>query len=280
MSHMNANPLAVLAASLLLSFAATQSTAQPAGRAGQGKSPVINIAAESEALQAADPDAATAAAIKLGKTKDPKALDALLSALALGIEPRAAAAALESVAEHADPRAYVTARFYLSYRDPRVRAAAVRAVAALDDPRVTGDVMVALTDSDKTVRAAAIGMVAENNLRSAIEPLLELLEKGDEATAPALARLANPDVTRALGELIGIAPDFLIARSLGLILERPDFEPEAARVQVVRALGKVPGNDAVEQLSRYIQSIPEKPPRQSRREAEAIVRSRLSGGTQ
>ena len=44
-------------------------------------------------------------------------------------------------------------------------------------------------------------------------------------------------------------------------------------IQVVRALGKVPGSEAVEQLSSYIEKTPEKPPRQSRREAEAIIES-------
>ena len=35
---------------------------------------------------------------------------------------------------------------------------------------------------------------------------------------------------------------------------------------------------ALEQLTTYVASIPEKPPRQSRREAEAIVEARLTGG--
>jgi hypothetical protein len=46
----------------------------------------------------------------------------------------------------------------------------------------------------------------------------------------------------------------------------------------VRALGKVPGNEALEQLTTYVASVPENPPRQSRREAEAIIEARLGGG--
>jgi hypothetical protein len=58
---------------------------------------------------------------------------------------------------------------------------------------------------------------------------------------------------------------------------RPDFKPEEARVEVVKALGKIPGNDSLEQLTNYIGAIPEKPPRDSRNEAENIVEARLGG---
>ena len=37
-------------------------------------------------------------------------------------------------------------------------------------------------------------------------------------------------------------------------------------------------NDALEQLTTYVASTPEKPPRQSRREAEVLIEQRLAGG--
>jgi HEAT repeat protein len=159
-----------------------------------------------------------------------------------------------------------------------VRAAAVAAVGSLDDSRAVTAVLAALTDNDDTVRAAAAKVIGDRGIKTGIEPLLELLKKGDEASGDALAALATPDLAKEVGELIGVAPNAQLSRCLGAILMRPGFKPEEARVEVVRALGKVPGNEALEQLTTYVASVPENPPRQSRREAEAIVEARLTGG--
>jgi HEAT repeat protein len=267
----SASMIALAAASVL---AQKQRPARPG--AARAKQPVAQIADLTALLQGTEVEAAIKAADSLGTIKEPPALDALMSALSLGLHPRVAAAALDAVAQHADIRSYETLRFYLHHRDPRVRAAAVRAVGKLDDPRAAGHAIMALSDTDKTVRTAAIEIVAARQWRLGIEPMLELLKKGDEATAPALASLATPDLARALGELIGVAPDFLLARALGLILRRQDFGPETALVQVVRTLGKVPGQEAIDQLERYVEFIPASPPRQSRREAEALIKARTT----
>ncbi len=242
------------------------------------KAPVAQSAdAQSSDLRSTSIDKAEAAAEGLGNSKSPKAVATLLDALAMGVHPRVAAVALTALAKHAKPESFETVSYYLHHRSPRVRGAAVKAMGTLNDKRSKKLVLRALRDSHKTVRAAAAELLATKKNKQAIEPLIALIKKGDEASAMALASLANADLARSLGELIGSAPDGLLARCLGAILMRPDFKPEEARVEVVRALGKIPGNDTLEQLSNYIGSIPDKPPRDSRREAELIVEARLGG---
>jgi len=242
------------------------------------KSLKVDVARDRAALLGDDATAASAAAARLGLTTQPGALDALLDGLSLGLDPSVAAAALDGLVNHGKPIGYDVIEHYTHYRNARVRAAAVAAIGALDDNRAVKDVLHALTDGDDLVRAAAAKVVAARKLKQGVPPLLELLKKGDEGSAEAIAELATPDLAKEVGELIGVAPDALLARCLGLILMRPGFKPEEARVEVVRAIGKIPGNDALEQLTTYVASIPETPPRQSRREAEAIVEARLTGG--
>jgi HEAT repeat protein len=251
--------------------------ADKARPAKPGKPIAVDVAAESKRLVGADVEAAVAAARALGDSTDKAAREALLDALALGLDPRVTAAALGSLVRLPDASVYDVAAFYASYRNAKVRAAAVSALGALDDSRAVAGVLQALHDSDKDVRAAAAEVVARRKLKQGIEPLLALLKKGDDAAGPALATLADPDLARSLGDLIGTAPDGPLARCLGAILLRTDFGAEPAKLELVRALGKVPGPDAVEQLAAYIEATPEKPPRQSRREAEALVDARLTG---
>jgi HEAT repeat protein len=238
------------------------------------KKTATDIALWVEDLRGAELKAAIRAAEELGASQDPQALEALLDALALGLHPEVAATALDGLVNHGDAAAYDTLAVYLRYREPRVRAAAVRAMGGLNDRRSPGHVLMALSDTSTAVRAAAIAMVAARNLRMGIESMLELVKKGDDATAPALAAMGDADVARALGELIGVAPDRILARALGGMILRPEFGPETARVQVVRTLSKIPGPEAVAELRAYVQAIPEKPPRQSRREAAAFVAAR------
>lgn len=243
-----------------------------------GKPIKVDVAGEAERLLDANLAIAVKAAELLGRTNDSRALTVLLDSLALGLHPKVAAAALASVAAHGDVKAYDTVAYFAHYRDPHVRAAAVGALASLDDSRAIEGVLAALRDGDKSVRAAASEAVAARSIKRGIEPMLELLKRGDDAVVQPLAKMADPDLARAIGELIGAAPDALTAACLGAILLKPSFKPEAARVEVVRALGKIAGSEAVEQLTTYIEKIPEKPPRQSRREAEALVEARLTGG--
>lgn len=229
-------------------------------------------------LGSSDLDSAEAAAKALGASKSPKALDTLLDALAMGLHPRVAAAALDALAVQGKQQSFDILSFYVHHRSSRVRSAALKAMGTLSDKRAKAMVLDGLRDPHKSVRAVAAELLTASRDKRAIEPLIKLLKKGDEPAAAALAALADPELARGIAELIGSAPDGLLARCLGSILMRPDFKPEEARVEVVKALGKIPGNDSLEQLSNYVGSIPEKPPRTSRTEAEAIMEARLGGG--
>lgn len=238
----------------------------------------IDVKAEAAALVAPDAPRAAKAAELLGLSKDPAALEPLLDALALGVDPKVAEAALAGLAHFGSPRAFDVSAHYARHRNRRVRAAAISALGSINDERAVALVLAAMRDPHKDVREAAVNVVQMRKLQRGIEPMIALLKKGDEAPAAGLAAMADADLALSLGELIGVAPDAVLARTLGLVLMRPDFKPEGARVQVVRTLGKIPGSEAVEHLTSYIESIPEKPPRQSRREAEAIIEQRLTGG--
>ncbi len=232
-------------------------------------------------IKNADPAVAARAAEALGAAKARKsarALDALLDALALGLHPDVAAAALVAVGNHAKPSALDTIEYYAGYRNPKVRAAAITAAGAFSDARSTQLVLAALHDAHASVRSAAAEVVRQRKLGQGIEPLIALLKRGDDAAVLALAATADADLARVIAEQIGSAPDGALARCLGAILMRPDFSSDDARVQVVYALGKIPGNESLEQLTNYVGSVPENPPRQSRKEAETIIEQRLAGG--
>jgi HEAT repeat protein len=261
----------------LLALGSTPSEAE-AQRKGKKRGAPSAAQTQPSDIRSANVEKAEAAAVALGASKSAKAVDTLLDALAMGLHPRVAAAALDSVAKQGKAEAYDTVLYYTHHRSAKVRSSAIKAMGVLNDKRAKAKVLAALRDSHKSVRAAAAGILAEKKEKKAIEPLMELLKKGDEASGMALAALANADLARALGELIGSAPDGLLARCLGGVLLRPDFKPEEARIEVVKTLGKIPGNDSLEQLTNYIGAIPEKPPRDSRIEAEKIVEARLGGG--
>jgi HEAT repeat protein len=236
------------------------------------------VAQAQKALVGGDVDAATKAALALGKDRSQAGLDALLDALALGLHPQVAVAALDALAARRKPAALDTLVAYSEHRSPKVRASAVGALAAIDDRRTEKHILAALRDGHVSVRAAAAAAVASRKLKAGIEPMMALLVKGDEATATGLAALADPELAKNVAETIGRAPDAVVARCLGGMLARPDFKPDSARVEVVRALGRIDGQEALEQLTSYVASVPKNPPRQSRKEAEQLIQSRLGGG--
>jgi HEAT repeat protein len=273
------------AAALLALLLATPAAAQPAKAKARPKAAAaapapakMPVPQAIAALTGPDPAAAVVAARALGQQKGAASVAALLDALALGLAPEVAQASLDALAALGDVKAFDTLAVYRRHRSPKVRAAAVGALGALDDQRADKLVIAALGDGHGSVRAAAAKVAGERKMKKATAALVVLLKGGDEAAAPALAQLADPELAKDVAELIGQAPDGLIARCLGAILLRPDFKPEAARVEVVRALGKVPGDEPIEHLTSYVSSIPENPPRQSRREAEALIEAKLGGG--
>lgn len=237
----------------------------------------VNVEAQKAALAGADVEAATRAATSLARDRSAEGLEVLLNALALGLHPQVAAAALDALAVRPHPKAIDTLVHYLDHRNPKVRASAVTALAAVDDKRVDKFVLATLRDGHESVRAAAAGAVGKRRIKDGIAPLLKLMVKGDEATATALAGMADAELAKQVAESVGTVPDPIIARCLGAMLMRPDFKPESARVEVVRALGRVPGQESLEQLSSYVAAIPANPPRQSRKEAESIIEKKLGG---
>ncbi len=262
-----------LVVALLVPVAAS---AQPARR--KDRAAPAQVTAAATALVGTDVEAAAKAAAALGKDRSPAGLEALLDALAMGLHPKVAVAALDALAVRKKAIAFDTLVAYSEHRDPGVRASAVTALAALDDRRVDKHVLAALRDGIASVRAAAAAAVASRKLRGGVEPLLALLVKGDEAAGRALAPLADPEVARRVAETIGRAPDVAVARCLGRILERPDFKPDSARLEVVRALGRIEAHEAIEQLTIYLASVPDRPPRPSRVEAERLIEERMGGG--
>jgi hypothetical protein len=238
----------------------------------------VDVPAARAELFGKDVDKAIAAAQRLGSTNQPVALDALLDALALGLPPRVAVAALEATGHHKNAQAIDVLVQYTKNRNPDVRAKAVLALGEINDRRARAVARTAFHDGDKTVRAAACKVAELAHDLAATDELVQLLVKGDDAAVAALAALATPDLARKLGELIGQAPDDLLARTFGLVLLRPDFGKEEVYVEVVVTLGKIPGDEAVVALTNFISATPEKPPRLSRRKAQEIYEMRLSGG--
>jgi HEAT repeat protein len=139
-------------------------------------------------------------------------------------------------------------------------------------------ILAALGDRDRGVRASAAKIVMNDRLRDAAPKLVTLLKRGDEVAAKPLGALADADLARQVAELIGTAPDGLVARTLGAMLLNKQFGPEEVRVEVVQSLGELPGSEAVEALTNYVGSVPAKPERASRKEAELAIEKRLSGG--
>jgi HEAT repeat protein len=136
----------------------------------------------------------------------------------------------------------------------------------------------AFTDGEKEVRAAAIKVTEARKDVGAVDTLLALLQKGDEATVATLAAIGNADVARRVAELVGEAPDPLVAETLGKLALRTDLGNEMVYVEIIRAIGKIPGDEAVVALAAYIAAQGEKSFRQSKREAQMLYEQRLGGG--
>ncbi|HKA91741.1 MAG TPA: HEAT repeat domain-containing protein [Haliangiales bacterium] len=237
--------------------------------------PSVEIAVLREELLLPDADRALGAVDKLRRARGAAATDALLDALALGLSPRVALAALDALRERRASAALDVLIRYAHHRDAVARAAATSALGALDDRRAIEAVRAALGDADRTVRAAAGEALAARRDRTVVPALLVLLGKGDEAAVKPLAELANAETAARVGELTGRAPDAVVAQCLGHILLRPDLGPEKTYVEIVRAIGKIPGDDAIVALTGFIGSLPPKSARPAKREAQAIVDERV-----
>lgn len=252
----------------------------PAGAYAKGAAkpppkPPKDLAPAIAALASADVEVAAKAAVDLGLEEQPAAHEALLDALALGLPTPVATEALAAITLHPAPPDVAALVRYAHHRNPTVRGAAVASLAAYPDPTAQAAIVAALHDQTTVVRAAAAQAAGRAKLRAAVKPLLALLEKGEEPAARGLAAFADADLARTIADELGKAPDPVLALCLGLVLRRPDFGPDPARVEVVGAIAKIHDPVATAQLQAYIEATPKNPPRPSRAEAETAL---IGGG--
>jgi len=255
--------------------APTHATGQPAKKGAAKKAEVPREVIT--ALGSADLEAAAKAAEQLGANPLAGAHDALLDALALGLPPAVAVPAITALALHPAPPDVLALRRYAGHANPSVRSAAITELAGYPDPTAHGAVVAGLRDPVGMVRNAAATAAGRGRVRVAIEPMMQLLAKGEEASARGLAQLADPDLSRKLADQLGKVPDATLVVALGTILKRADFGPDAVKVEIVRAIGKIQDPSAVNALTDYIDATPKMPVRTSRQEAMLIVEARLGG---
>lgn len=254
--------------------AAKKAPKPPKPKAGRAK---VDLSAEIAALNGADLEAAAKAADALGASAEPAAHDALIDALALGLPPAVTTNAFNALVKHPAPPDVAALRRYATHQTPNVRSAAIGALAMYPDPNAKLAVIAGLRDPVASVRSAAATAAGKGRIRDAVEPLLKLLAKGEEAAAHALAAMADTDLARKLADQLGKVPEASLALALGLILRRPDFGPDAERVEIVRAIAKIADSSAVTVLTDYLDATPKNPPRPSRQEAQGVVEARLGG---
>ncbi len=233
------------------------------------------VAADAALVIGADASAAREAIGRLALVKNPTATKALSDGLALGLAPAVAQAALAALEARADAAAIPILTYYLKVRPKKLRAAATRAAASIASKEGDALIISALGDPTKEVRGVAAEMVAKRRLKSAASTLVAMLKAGEKSAGGALIAIADAEISRKVAETLGETPSQLLAETLGGILLRDDFGPDSLRVEVVRALAKIPGNAGTTQLATYLAETPAKPPRASRREAERLVGDNL-----
>ena len=258
---------------------ATAAFAAPGAGKKAGKGGVkADLAPMVTALNGSGMEEAAKAASELGESADPAAHDALLDALAWGLPPAVAVNAIAALGQHPAPPDVPALKRYAGHHNPSVRSAAFAVLAMYPSPEAHQIVIGGLHDATGLVRGAAAAAAAKGHIREAVEPLFELLARGEEPAARALAAMADADLARKIGDELGKVPDAALAQCLGLILKRADFGPDDARVEIVRALGKIQDPAAAAALGDYVDATPKNPPRPSREEAAKMLEARVGGG--
>jgi HEAT repeat protein len=248
--------------------------AKKAPKKDRGKKKVVDLSAEVAAINGADLEAAARAADTLGASAEPAAHDALLDALALGLPPAVTGNAFVALVKHPAPADVAALRRYAAHHSPSVRSAAIGALAMYPDPNARLAVIAGLHDPVASVRASAAAAAGKGRVRDAVDSMIKLLAKGEEASARALAAMADTELARKLADQLGKVPEASLALTLGLILKRPDFGPDPERVEIVRAIAKIADPAAVAALTDYLDATPKNPPRPSRQEAQGVVEAR------
>ncbi len=191
------------------------------------------------------------AATKLAAANNKESLDAILDGLSVGAGPRIQTMLLASLPQRKDPRALDLLVRYARSRNIEVRKKAVVALGELPLDKSTDALIAALSDSIEEVRAAAAAALGKRRAAKAEKPLQRLFDKGDRAAAAALGQLGSAEFGRAITEKIGSLPDAQVAALLGEMLKRPDLGPDSFKLDLVRALGRVPGVEATTALLAY-----------------------------
>ncbi|MGE0545497.1 MAG: HEAT repeat domain-containing protein [Kofleriaceae bacterium] len=261
---------------------ATPVIGQPAPKKpkpGRGaKAPkTVDISGHVSALAGTDLEAAARAAEALAAIDAPAAHDALLDGLALGLPPAVAVSAMTGLGAHPAPPDVGLLKRYAGHHSPSVRSAAISALALYPDPVAHASVIGGLRDQLLSVRSAAAAAAGRARIRSSVEPLMQLLARGEESAAKALGELATPELARQIADQLGKVPDPALALCLGTALKRNDFGPDQARVEVVRTIAKIQDASAITALTEYIDATPQNPPRASRQEAVTVVEARIGG---
>ncbi|HUS27384.1 MAG TPA: hypothetical protein VMZ53_02715 [Kofleriaceae bacterium] len=255
--------------------------AQPAKKGGgkkAEKAAKVDLAPVQAQLAGANQEQAVRAAEQLGQSTDPAAHEALLDALAFGMQPAVAIASIKALSAHPAPADVNALTRYATHHNPSVRSASFSVLALYPDPTAQKAIVRGLHDMLPAVRAAAAAAAAKGRVRISVEPLMELLARGEQPASAALAAMADVDLARKIGDQLGKISDAMLAQTLGAILKRSDFSSDPARVEIVRAIGKIQGPEAITALTDYIDATPKNPPRQSREEAQKMVDARLGGG--
>ncbi|MBA3452706.1 MAG: HEAT repeat domain-containing protein [Deltaproteobacteria bacterium] len=257
----------------------SSATGQPAKKGpAKGAAKKVDVSAEAiAALGGTDVQAAAKAAEQLGASALPAAHDGLLEALALGLHAAVAVPAIDALVLHPAPPDVLALRRYAGHVNPAVRSAAINALASYPDPKAHAVVVGGLRDPVGSVRTASANAAGRAKIKLAIEPMMQLFAKGEESSARALAALADPDLARKLAEQLGKVPDATLVIALAAMLKRSEFGPDAVKVEIVRAMGKIQDASALAALTDYIDATPKTPARTSRQEAVLMVEARMGG---
>ena len=191
------------------------------------------------------------AATKLAADPSRESLNVILDGLAVGAGPRVQRILLASLPGRKDPRAVDILVRYAMSRNIEVRKKAVIALGELPIDKSTDALVMALSDSVEEVRASAALALAKRRSPKAEKPLRKLFDKGDRAAATALGQLGSAEFARSITEKIGSLPDAQVATLLGEMLKRTDLGPDPYKLDLVRALGRVPGVEATTVLLSY-----------------------------
>jgi HEAT repeat protein len=239
-----------------------------------GSAHADDVAAWKRDLQSGDDAHAEDAAKKLAGSKDARATEAILDVLAMGVAPRHANLLLGALAGRRETRAVELLAVFSHNRNPEVRKRALTVLGSIPDAKVVPLLVDGLSDTTPEVRAEAAAALGKRKEKGAEGKLLMLLERQDSSAPAALAAIATPELVHKLAERIGPIPDGLLCDTLGEILKRPDFGPDALRVEIIKTLQKIPVDASTVALQEYIQATQKDPKRPSRVEAEAIVKQR------